>query len=324
MMGFTDGVSNRIGHKKTGAALDAAGIPINALETHRDYISQKGQLAFLERVAGEFPNGHMLLELAPFTHIRHYGLFFEYLTCAPTLVEAMRRLMAMMPYHTSYDRVSVLELRSGLVKVSYHSVLRNTPGCNYFVMFVMQVLVTIARSYTETAQLSHLSFDFPENGQLWAYEDQFACPVRFNQPTSSIYFRVHEGKPSLAKPIAQIVTARDVARDAYGGAPTDVLGIVEALIRADISEAQSIDHIASQTGMPERTLRRRLETEGLTCRDLLRSTRVQKAQEYLAETDLELSEVAGLVGYSDPSHFGRAFRTVTGFTPMRSRELAQS
>ena len=67
--------------------------------------------------------------------------------------------------------------------------------------------------------------------------------------------------------------------------------------------------------MSERTLQRRLAEEGSSYQQLLTDTRRQLAERHLAEGRLPATEIAILLGYSEPSVFFRAFRQWTGLTP---------
>ena len=52
---------------------------------------------------------------------------------------------------------------------------------------------------------------------------------------------------------------------------------------------------------------------------MLERTRQQLAQAYLADSALQLGEIALLLGYSEQSAFNRAWRQWTGTTPLQWR-----
>src|SRR6202035_5202617 len=47
--------------------------------------------------------------------------------------------------------------------------------------------------------------------------------------------------------------------------------------------------------------------------------RVEQAQQLLRNTDLPLSEIANVAGFTDQSHLARHFRTITGVSPSLAR-----
>ena len=58
--------------------------------------------------------------------------------------------------------------------------------------------------------------------------------------------------------------------------------------------------------------------------DFVRQVRVERARQYLAESDAPLAEIALRVGYSDQSHFTTAFKRLTGLTPSRFRKTSRN
>lgn len=73
--------------------------------------------------------------------------------------------------------------------------------------------------------------------------------------------------------------------------------------------------IAPELGLTARTLQRRLAMQGLTYRDLVRDARKRLANQYLEESEIDLTEVAFLLGYSELSAFSHAFHRWTGTSP---------
>ena len=56
-------------------------------------------------------------------------------------------------------------------------------------------------------------------------------------------------------------------------------------------------------------------TEGVSFQELVDEARKEAAGRYLGESALAISEVAYLVGYSEPAPFHRAFKRWYGVTP---------
>jgi AraC-like DNA-binding protein len=68
-----------------------------------------------------------------------------------------------------------------------------------------------------------------------------------------------------------------------------------------------------------RTLQRRLEKAGLNYRELLKLTMYEEARHLLVYTDDPIRVISGKLGYSESTHFARAFRGVAGISPMEFR-----
>jgi AraC-like DNA-binding protein len=87
----------------------------------------------------------------------------------------------------------------------------------------------------------------------------------------------------------------------------------------------TLETVAFEDGTSPRTLQARLATEGTSFEDLLQTTRRQMAEDYLRDTDLPLSEIALLLGFSELSAFSRACHRWFEEPPsLRRRHLRQA
>lgn len=102
---------------------------------------------------------------------------------------------------------------------------------------------------------------------------------------------------------------------------TTIVQRVEDYIRGALSSGNcSIERCARKLGTSVRTLQSHLGDKQLKFSDILEQQRMALANGYLEEPQLSLDEVAALLGYSEQSSFGRAFKRWTGSTPQRFRE----
>lgn len=61
------------------------------------------------------------------------------------------------------------------------------------------------------------------------------------------------------------------------------------------------------------------EDTGMTFKEYLNDLRVEKGKDLLRSTDLTITEIATMTGFSDQSYFCRVFRKTTGSTPEQFR-----
>ncbi len=78
--------------------------------------------------------------------------------------------------------------------------------------------------------------------------------------------------------------------------------------------------IASELNISSRTLRRRLEDQGSSFRQLQEEVRQALAEELLAIASLSQEEIADRLGYSEMSNFLHAFKRWKGITPGQYRQ----
>jgi AraC-like DNA-binding protein len=184
-------------------------------------------------------------------------------------------------------------------------------------------------------------------GRATTGKDFVATAVRFRHaapPSVGEHVRVFGVKPTfdaheteveldaavldLPIPEAQsgLLTYLDAyARDVLAKLPVDddLVGDVERAIASAMSRGvPDMDSIATQLGASTRTLQRRLGEAETGFQELVDVVRRRYAERYLADDRLAISEIAFLVGFSEPSNFHRAFRRWTGLTPAAFRGRA--
>ncbi|WGL17593.1 AraC family transcriptional regulator [Microbulbifer bruguierae] len=96
----------------------------------------------------------------------------------------------------------------------------------------------------------------------------------------------------------------------------DVVRLIRGLLPTGQCDS---DAVAASLSMHKRTLQRRLAGEKTTFEQLLAEERQKLARDYLSETNLKLSQIAGLLGYSEQSALNRACRDWFGTTPRALR-----
>lgn len=94
---------------------------------------------------------------------------------------------------------------------------------------------------------------------------------------------------------------------------------VRAAVLKAPGQVPALDAVAASLGMTTRTLRRRLEDEHTSYRELVEEVRRTLAQELLAGGRMKMEEVAERLGYSDATSFAHAFRRWKGHSPSELR-----
>ena len=79
--------------------------------------------------------------------------------------------------------------------------------------------------------------------------------------------------------------------------------------------------VARALAMSRRTLYRRLAEEHATYQELVQAERIGLANRLLCDTDLSITEIAIIAGYSEGSAFSRAFNNSYGYSPRKARAL---
>ncbi|WP_152635202.1 helix-turn-helix transcriptional regulator, partial [Acinetobacter nosocomialis] len=95
---------------------------------------------------------------------------------------------------------------------------------------------------------------------------------------------------------------------------TTTMIVRDFLMNAPSGTLLNIKEISNKLNMSERTLKRRLQDENISFRALQNETLHRRADSLLAQ-NLNLGQVAEILGFSDLSTFSQAYKRWTGVAP---------
>jgi AraC-like DNA-binding protein len=151
----------------------------------------------------------------------------------------------------------------------------------------------------------------------------FRAPVRFRAARNALMFHARDlGRPFPARnaellALLDAPLARALAeREAGDSVRERVIGVLR---RQLAGRRPDVAAVARELGVSARTLQRRIAAAGGSFQQLLGDARRDLGREYLARPEVELKEVAYLLGYDDANSFHRAFRAREGTTPTQWR-----
>jgi len=121
-------------------------------------------------------------------------------------------------------------------------------------------------------------------------------------------------------PIAFRAKTTDAATD-YTAMPDSFARSLETILRPYVTNTKmSADFAAEISGLSKRTLQRRLMHEGTSYNQIINHLRFRTASKMLQDSEMQITEVALKLGYSDVGHFSRAFRKISGSSPLKLRK----
>lgn len=153
----------------------------------------------------------------------------------------------------------------------------------------------------------------------------FGCPFRGHAPYNAIVFP----RATMERPVA---SANRLLFRLLGGylervrstSRRSLVERVEDYVRGALPSGNcSIEQCARKVGSSVRTLQASLSEQGLRFSDIVERQRVELAKGYLELGEISLDDVAAMLGYSEQSSFGRAFKRWTGCTPKRYRRQVE-
>lgn len=172
--------------------------------------------------------------------------------------------------------------------------------------------------------LIEATFDYPAPDHVEQYHRLFHCPLRFSQARNSIVFDARY----LNYPLMQ---SEKSLKGFLRAAPANLFVLphntqvlssqIRALIGKDFTqEFPDFEDVSARLNMTPQTLRRRLKDEATSYQAIKDNLRRDAAIYYLSRPQLSISDIAQMMGFSEPSTFHRAFKKWTGLTPGEYRQ----
>ena len=306
--------------------LRKAGLTHQQIDDPCARLAVKSQIRFLELAATTLKDEGLGFHLAQKFDLRMGGLFYYVLASSDTLGEALRRGVR---YSAIVNEGITLRLREGkAIRISfeYAGVARHSD--RHQIEFAMATLVRTCRQLTNRhLPASRASFTHQRSDDTSEYRTFFGSDVRFGAavdevafPTSIRQIPVVGADPYLNELLIsycdQALAARSTKRSTFGSSVENVIALHLPHGKARVGE------IARKLGVSQRTLARRLSSEGLTFAGVLQRLKSDLARRHLADETLSISEIAWLVGYQDVSAFTHAFKRWTGRAPRAIRQAS--
>lgn len=253
-----------------------------------------------------------------------YGLLEFAVRTSPTLREGMLQL----------QRYSVL--LNGLVTIEVEETRRHArlihridgePGCvgRQCNEFTLAVFHRRAREMSGGSfVLDRVQFAHPAPASVVALQKVFGkCAFDFDAGENALVFaRSWLDRPTIeADSALSKVLEVQVAREAKGRPRSnDLRSTVRGAIREELrAQTPALPTVARRLAVSERTLQRRLDSEGSSFQVELESVRESMARTFVKQPEIPFSEIAFALRYSDLRSFARAFKRWTGKTLAQSR-----
>ena len=287
----------------------------------------KNQIKFVDLVANATSDPLLGFRLAYSFDLREIGLLYYVIASAETLLGSLQRVAR---YSDVANEGIDLEVKKGEVlrlRLHYSGVARHSDV--HQIEFWMASVVRICRKVIGT-NLKPIELRIAHNRrkQVPEIEKLLRCAVKTGSDFDEIVFSRESGKYPIvtADPYLNQLCARLCEETlARLGKKASTLKVkVENAIAVLLPHGEMhFDAVAAELGMSGRTLARRLASEGHSFSKILDGLRSALARRYLAESDMSISEIAWLLGYSEVANFTHAFNRWTGTSPRTERAKAR-
>ncbi|HEU4411776.1 MAG TPA: AraC family transcriptional regulator [Polyangiaceae bacterium] len=182
-------------------------------------------------------------------------------------------------------------------------------------------LVTFGRRLGAAPALAprRVSFEHEAPPHAAACEAFFRCPLAFAAGRNELVLAPADLDLPLVSGNAELAPFFEDRADGLL-AEADASAPLEARVRAALAGAlrgdlPPLEDVAQKLALSPRTLQRRLHAEGTSYQRLVDEVREGLARRHVREGRLGATEIAFLLGFTNPNSFYRAFRRWTGTTP---------
>jgi len=280
-----------------------------------------GFLAALRLGAQATATPHFGLLLSRKQHFSMLGAVGFAVRESPDILSAIENMNRFLPVHNPAARTALV-VEGDLARWTFQVLLRDAPALDQQFDLVLGVGLSLMQHLAGsswTPSSVHLKRAQPADTR--PYRQLFRCPVVFDAEFTGLVFH--------RQLLAKVVTGADqqlfrilhqYLTQLAARAPSDFGSLVRETVALSLQDGEtSIDAVAGRLGMSERTLQRRLHATGLVYKDILADVRRSVAQQYLRDTGVSLTHIAGILGYADLAAFSRSFHREFGVSPRNWR-----
>lgn len=280
-------------------------------------------LELLEDVAVAAGIDDLGLQVGARYHPADWGAYGYLFLNSPTVLQALRSWVRVTREEQQGAHAQLRLVDEG-IRLEYAVLqparLRRRQDAEMTLAVLMQAVRVVAGAATVPLAV-HFEHARPRNAA--PLRQFFRAPLHFGMGVNAIVFdrrlaaaAVPNADSRLLGVITQFVgAARSAAKDA-----TSMAELVELAMRPMLATGEpSLAAVGKQLGMSARTVQRRLGELGLNFAECLGRVRLEVAKELLREADLEIKEVAFLLGYSGSPALCKAFSRWTGVSPQEFR-----
>jgi len=309
--------------KDPARAVEGSGLPPNIFADPENEVPFSAAARILQRCAEITGLPHFGLLVGARNDLSVFGLIGHLAQSAPDVETAVNDVIGHFSAHNR-GAVARLTVHGDVATISYLAHNSETPGAEQVYNIAIATIHNILQSLCGqewTPRLVTLPRGPPPDRK--PYDEFFGAKVAFGSEAASVSFALRWLRRPVPSANASLHLFLQRLVRGPGRRHSSKADSVRGIIRAQlIGGNPGIDRAAAMLGMHPRTLARRLAAEGATFRGLVQEVRFETADKLINETNVSISRIAELLGYSDQTAFSRAFSNRYGLPPSRVRTTA--
>jgi len=309
-----------------GLLLKKAGLTLHQIQDPDVRLRVRDQISFLNLAANALQDDLLGFRLAQSFELREIGFLYYVSASSALLSEALQRAARYSSIVNEGISLKYIDGRDVCITFDYVGVSRHLD--RHQIEFFVATLVRMCRQLTGLRLVpTRVRLTHRRDGDRSEFSEFFGAGVEFGAGVDEVAFAAtikHMPIVSADPYLNQLLIT--YCEEALSRRPTNrgsFRSSVENAIVPMLPHGKArAGEIARQLGVSQRTLARRLSSEGRTFSDALENLRSDLAERYLTDEALTISQIAWLLGYQEVSAFTHAFKRWTGRTPREARSCA--
>ena len=295
-----------------------AGVPLHAFADPENRIAFDALGRLLAECAAATDCGHFGLLVGECFELDGLGAIGHLMRNSATVGDALRALLLHLYLHDRGAVPILINVDTSFVLLGYSIYRHATPGAAHLYDVAIAIGYALLQAICGASwKAAHVQFSHGHPKDARPYRRLYGPGVRFNAEVSGIVFAgswldrtIPGADPRLRQQVMSAIT------QASASSTMDFADIVRgALHQMVLSGTSSAESVALLFGIHERTLRKRLATEGTSLQQLVSQTRFELAKQLLENTQLPISEIASALHFADTAVLSRAFRNWSRTSP---------
>lgn len=179
----------------------------------------------------------------------------------------------------------------------------------------------------EEISISHVAFPYEPSAPIEEYSEAFWTSCQFLQPITQVSFPSRFLKRRIIRRPGDFVggyVTRNVDLVSVTGVHKSWKTLIKTKLKECLTRTErllSIEDLAHEFNMSSKTLRRRLDEEGISFRQLKEEIRRDVVLKWLSEPDIPIGEVSLRAGFAERNGLVRAVRSWVGISPKEYRGI---
>lgn len=305
---------------------EAAGVPLAVLSGGTTEVSAKAAKSMLERAVKDidipaygFKVGHRI------SMADHGILGYAYLSCktARDSLETYLRYQHLLGTEGGAKEGLILDGETGTITSPVEHYASSSMQQYYAERLLGEWCSVIESIFKESVSFSLVRLACPRPSYHDELEECVGCPVEYDCSRNEYVMPARFLDAPLQFSDAEVAElSRQQCETALKSLKSKG-GMAESVCRylvGNPGNELTAESVSKGLNISYRSLRRRLQEEGTSFRELYSRVRMQLAAEFLVQTSMSVEQVAEEVGYADRSSFQSTFKKWSGLTPTQYRK----